>query len=67
MRLFGIGQAFASERHQQRQADDLRIEAESFELASDGGYLLLLKCVLFALFGYYNARLSIVTVPGWEG
>ncbi len=67
MKLFGIGQAFASERQQQRQSADLRNEAEEFELASDGGYLLLLKGVLFALFGYYNARLFIVTIGSWEG
>ena len=67
MNLFGIGRAFAGARTQQRQADALRQEADSFELASDGGYLLLLKGVLFALFGYYNARLFIVTVHGWEG
>jgi hypothetical protein len=67
MKLFSIGQAFSTERQQQRQSNDLQNEADSFELASDGGYLTLLKGVLFALFAYYNARLFIVTVPGWEG
>ncbi len=67
MRFFGIGRAFANERAQQRETEDMRDEAESFDLASDGGYWTLLKGALFILLGYYNARLFVVTVPGWEG
>lgn len=67
MRLFGIGQAFAKEREQKKQSEELKDEANSFQLVGDGGYMLLLKYLLFVLFGYYNARLFIVTVHGWEG
>lgn len=67
MRLFGIGQAFAKERESKKQSEEMRQEADNFQLVSDGGYMLLLKYLLFVLFGYYNARLFVVTVPGWEG
>lgn len=67
MNLFNIGRGFAREQENQNRAADLREEAASFNLAGDGGYMAALKLVLFALFGYYNARLFIVTVPGWEG
>jgi hypothetical protein len=67
MRLFGIGKAFAKERDNARQSEELKQEAGSFQLVGDGGYILLLKYLLFVLFGYYNARLFVVTVPGWEG
>ena len=67
MRFFGIGQAFAKERQQQRQSEQLHNEAESFELAKEGGYWTVLKGALFLLLGYYNLRLFHVTIPGWEG
>ncbi len=67
MQLFKIGKAFASANQQARESEELKKEADSFQLATDGGYIKALKYCLFVLFGYYNARLFIVTVPGWEG
>lgn len=67
MRLFDLGRKFAESDEHFQQSKALRKEADSFELATDGGYIRWLKYALFALFGYYNARLFIVTVPGWEG
>jgi hypothetical protein len=67
MRFFNIGQAFAKERSQQKQSAALQQEAANFKLASDGGFPTIVKSGLFLLFGYYNARLFITTVPGWEG
>jgi len=67
MNLFNIGRAFQGDRRQQSQADGLRAEADQFQLAGDGGYWTLLKGALFILLGYYNARLFVVTVAGWEG
>ena len=67
MQLFKLGKTFAAADEQTRQSEALKKEADSFQLATDGGYIKWLKYALFALFGYYNARLFIVTVPGWEG
>lgn len=67
MQLFKLGKSFADADDRVRQSDALRKEGDSFQLATDGGYIKWLKYALFALFGYYNARLFIVTVPGWEG
>lgn len=67
MNLFNIGKGFAQADEHKREAAELRKEAEGFNLAGDGGYIKWLKYSLFCLFGFYNARLFIVTVPGWEG
>lgn len=67
MSLFKISQGYTKAEAQARQSEELRKEGDRFELATDGGYIKALKYALFVLFGYYNARLFIVTVPGWEG
>src|SRR5262245_7167424 len=53
------------DRARQRQRQEKQIE--EFDLAPAKGLPYYLKFALFALFGYYNAKLFIVTVPGWEG
>lgn len=63
----GIGQILNRQRSQQHEADSLVIEANDFSVAGNGGYIVALKYALFVLFGFYNARLFITTVPGWEG
>lgn len=65
-RLFSIGRSFSREDEQRKHSAALQAEAENYELASDGGYWTFLKIALFILFAYYNARLFLVTVPGWE-
>ncbi len=67
MNFFNIGRRFHEAMNQQRAGEAIRQEAAGFKLASAGGYMKGLKYALFCLFGYYNARLFIVTVPGWEG
>lgn len=67
MKLFSIGKAFSRERDRAKQADAIQREADNYDLATDGGYLLGLKYLLFALFGYYNAKLFVNTISGWEG
>ena len=67
MKIFNVGKAFSRQQEQERESEKLKSEAEGYELASDGGYWTGLKVALFVLFGYYNARLFLVTVPGWEG
>lgn len=67
MNFFGIGKMLTRQQEQSRASEGLKTEADKFELATDGGYIKLLKYALFVLFGYYNARLFIVTVQGWEG
>jgi hypothetical protein len=52
----------ASARHAQRQAR----AAEGFKLAPSKGLPYYLKFALFALFGYYNVKLFLTTIPGWE-
>ena len=66
MKLFNIGKMFSQQHQQEKQSEQLAKEAEGYELASDGGYWFVLKLALFVLFAYYNARLFLVTVPGWE-
>ena len=67
MKLFTVAKGFNREEEHSRESEQLKNEADGFKLASDGGYIVALKYALFALFGYYNARLFITTVPGWEG
>lgn len=62
-----IGQLLNQQRTRQNESDTLANEAESFKTAKNGGYIVALKYALFFLFGFYNARLFIATVPGWEG
>jgi hypothetical protein len=67
MKLFSIGKAFSREREKDKRAEAIQREADNYDLATDGGYLLGLKYLLFALFGYYNAKLFVITVTGLEG
>ncbi len=67
MKIFGFGRAMMRERENQREAERNEQTANDFKLPTDGGYMLGLKYALFVLFGYYNARLFLNTVPGWEG
>lgn len=67
MNLFNIGRAFSRERENQEHQAEIQEQASSFKLAGADGYLWGLKLALFVLFGYYNARLFVHSVPGWEG
>ena len=67
MKIFNVGKAFSRQQEQDEKSDALHTEAEGYELASDGGFIELLKGALFLLFAYYNVRLFVVTVHGWEG
>ncbi len=67
LKLFEVGKMLGRESQHAEESEALKNEANSFQLATDGGYIKVLKYLLFILFGYYNARLFIVTVPGWEG
>lgn len=67
MKLFNVGKAFAAQHQNERESEKIQKEADGYKLAPDGGYMTALKSALFILFGYYNARLFISTVPGWEG
>ena len=67
LKIFNAGKAFTRQQERDQESEHLKHEAEQYDLASDGGYLTVLKSALFLLFAYYNARLFIVTVPGWEG
>lgn len=67
MKLFNVGKAFAAQHQNERESEKIQKEADGYNLASDGGFMTVLKSALFLLFGYYNARLFISTVPGWEG
>jgi len=67
MGLFNIGKLFSRDRDRQREVEKQQRDAENFKLAPQGGFISVLKYALFCFFGYYNARLFITTVPGWEG
>jgi hypothetical protein len=67
MNLFNIGRFFSKDRDRQRQSEAQQREAESFNLAPQGGFISVLKYALFIFFGYYNVRLFLTTVPGFEG
>lgn len=67
MKLFTLSRGFNKAEEDSRESEQLKNEADGFKLASNGGYIAALKYALFGLFGYYNARLFITTVPGWEG
>lgn len=67
MGLFNIGKLFSRDRDRQRETEAQMREAENFKLAPQGGFISILKYALFAFFGYFNARLFLTTVPGFEG
>lgn len=67
MKLFSIAKGFNEAEEQDRESEALKHEADSFRLATNGGYIVALKYALFALFGFYNVRLFLTTVLGWEG
>lgn len=67
MGLFNVGKLFSKDHDRQREIEAQQHEAESFQLAPQGGFISVVKYALFAFFGYLNARLFITTVPGWEG
>lgn len=62
-----ISKLFTREQQNNQRGQQLQDEAANFKLATDGGFPSVVKYGLFLLFGYYNARLFITTVPGWEG
>lgn len=67
MNLFNIGRLFSRDRDRDRRRDAQESEAENFQLAPQGGFISVVKYALFIFFGYFNARLFLTTVPGWEG
>ena len=67
MQLFTIAKGFNKAEEDARESEQLKTEADSFQIAGNGGYIVALKYALFALFGFYNVRLFITTVLGWEG
>jgi len=66
MNFSSIGKMLKREKEKESASDDLKTEAKSFDLATDGGYIKVLKYLLFVLFAFYNARLFLTTIPGWE-
>ncbi len=66
MDFFGIGKMLSKQKERQKESEALKTEANNFQLATDGGYLVVLKYALFVLFAFYNARLFLTTIPGWE-
>lgn len=66
MNFFGIGKMLSRQHEQEKASENLKTEASGFDLATDGGYIKVLKYLLFLLFAFYNARLFLTTVPGWE-
>lgn len=67
MNLFNIGKLFSRDRDAMRRREAQETEAENFKLAPQGGFISALKYALFAFFGYFNARLFLTTVPGFDG
>ena len=63
----GVGQMLTEKKARLKEAEALKTESAGFQIAGNGGYIVVLKYALFVLFGFYNVRLFITTVPGWEG
>ena len=66
MNFSGIGKMLSKQKEREKESEALKTEAGGFQLATDGGYIVVLKYALFTLFGFYNVRLFLTTVPGWE-
>lgn len=66
MNFFGIGKMLTRQHEQEKASENLKTEASGFQLATDGGYIKVLKYLLFLLFAFYNARLFLTTIQGWE-
>lgn len=66
MNISAIGAMLGRKSEQAYAAENLKTEAHNFDLASDGGYIKVLKYLLFILFAFYNARLFLTTITGWE-
>lgn len=67
MQMFTVAKGFNKAEENARESEQLKTEADSFQIAGNGGYIVALKYALFVLFGFYNVRLFITTVLGWEG
>lgn len=63
----GIGKMLTDQKAREQESEALKTASASFQVAGDGGYIVALKYLLFVLFGFYNVRLFLATVPGWEG
>jgi len=66
MNISAIGKMLGRRTEQAKESEDLKAEASKFQLATNNGYIMVLKYLLFILFGFYNARLFLTTIPGWE-
>jgi hypothetical protein len=66
MDISAIGKMLGRKTEQAKASEDLKTEASKFQLATNNGYIKVLKYLLFILFGFYNARLFLTTIAGWE-
>jgi len=64
MDISAIGKMLGRKTEQAKASEDLKTEASKFQLATNNGYIMVLKYLLFILFGFYNARLFLTTRLG---
>lgn len=67
MKIFNFGHAISKNLDRDNSAQKLQKEAEEFDLAGTGGYLALVKYVVFSILASLNFHLFVTHIPGLWG
>jgi hypothetical protein len=67
MSLFNFGRAMDTDSRSGKRAEELRAEAQGFDLAQTGGFLSVVKYLVFAVLACLNFHLFYTHVPGGWG
>jgi hypothetical protein len=67
MEILNLAKTFSKESDASARQDKLLNEASNYKLASNGGYLHLVKYALFGMLAILNMRLFIAAIPGGWG
>jgi len=67
MSLFNFGRAIEAVNQSTKDAEALHAEANSFDLAQTGGFLSVVKYLVFAVLACLNFHLFYTHVPGYWG
>jgi hypothetical protein len=65
--IFGIGKNLSQQSQAQQEAERREREAREFDLVGTGGFLNVVKYVVFGILAALNVRLFITVVPGTWG
>lgn len=67
MKIFNVGKNLSQQSQAEQEADRREKEAQEFNLVGTGGFLNLVKYLVFGILAALNVRLFITVVPGAWG